>query len=46
MNKCVFLFVLKGEEICILGHDWRCETDATLCGDVCPDYRGENDATK
>ena len=43
MTDCIFLFeTMLGEKICVLGRKWPCETDATLCGETCPDFRGED----
>ena len=43
-ENCIFLFeTLLGEKFCVLDHKWQCETDATLCGTTCPDYRGKDD---
>jgi hypothetical protein len=41
--NCIFLAFDPTLEIfyCLKGHDWQCQTDATYCGDVCPDFKEE-----
>ena len=37
---CIFLLhnISTDQDECLLGHDWPCQTDATICGD----YEGES----
>ena len=32
---CVFLLhnISTDQDECLLGHDWPCQTDSTICGD-------------
>jgi hypothetical protein len=33
-EDCIFFKInILGKKTCLLGHDWECETDATVCGD-------------
>jgi hypothetical protein len=43
LDNCIFKVydITQDKYTCILLKYWRCHTDATVCGDLCPDYEPE-----